>query len=139
MCECGCYMNDHSYWLPAPDGGRYVITIATPCEECETPAGVIVRLAKPFEFADMDAGYAERLDLKRDAAFPIVYPHKLFARFMRLISHMFGVKDYYAIPDEIWNKLNAFDPDETKRTLFEIIGRQIRVGARNAKKGPSDD
>jgi hypothetical protein len=126
-------MNDHAYWVPAPGGDRYTITITSPCKDCETPAGVIVALVKSnnaHAFECMDAGYCNRLNLEHEAAFAIMYPHKLFKMFERLICKMFRVKSYYSIPDELWNRINGFDPDEVKDSLFEFFGTTIRRGCR---------
>ena len=137
MCECGCSINDIYYWLPAPDGDRYTITITCPCEDCETPAGIIVSLVKRDKvkaIEDMDAGYCDMLDLKNEAAFPIMYPHKLFYVFERLLCKMFRVNNYYSIPNDLWKMIDGIDIDETKSNLFDFFSTTIRQGARKVIK-----
>lgn len=47
MCECGCTMNDHRYWFPAPDNGVYILTLTRGCVDCDGSSGVsIERISK---------------------------------------------------------------------------------------------
>jgi len=135
MCECGCTINDIQFWIPAPNKGKYVLTLATPCEDCETPAGVIIEHFDREKAKNIELDYIQELALKQPAAFPIMYPHKLFRKLMRVVCRMFKVKSYYAIPDDLWNKLSPFDPDEAKRELFDLFSATIRAGVKAQLKG----
>lgn len=131
MCECGCAMNDVEFWIPAPNKGKYVIILTLPCEYCETPAGVIIESFDRERAKEIELDYVKQLDLTHPAAFPIMYPHKLFKKLMRVVCRMFRVRDFYAIPDDIWDKISPFDPDEAKLELFELFGSTIRAGVKS--------
>lgn len=139
MCECGCTSNDIQFWIPAPNKGKYVITLAIPCEDCETPAGVIIELFNRERAKEIELDYVTQLDLKHPAAFPIMYPHRLFKALMRVVCGMFRVKDFYSIPDEIWSKIKPFDPDESRRELFDLFGSSIRAGVKAQLKRDAGD
>lgn len=134
MCECGCALNDIQFWIPAPNKGKYVIILTLPCEECETPAGVIIELYDREKAKCIELDYVEQLDLTKPAAFPIMYPHKLFQKIMRVACRTFKTKNFYQMSDELWKMITPIDPDEEKTALFDLFGATIRTGVKAQMK-----
>lgn len=50
MCECGCVGNWSRYRLPAPGGDFYLISLITPCTNCDGGSGVRIELITTGSF-----------------------------------------------------------------------------------------
>jgi hypothetical protein len=119
MCECGCGSNNILRHLPGPEGKVYLLEFSTACEDCETPAGVIIRLTKPFdeslEASDGELKLHERYSSK-EVGVPLMYPHELFTFVEKKLCAVFGVKHLWELPEQY-----VLDPDELKSDLYEFV------------------
>ena len=64
MGQCGCGDFYPHFQLPGPDGSVYTISLHQGCNDCETPAGVIITRLKGEALVDWDVKYLPQLHLR---------------------------------------------------------------------------
>lgn len=81
MGQCGCADFIGEFTLPAPDGGLYVFWRYAPCNDCKTPAGLVVCHLDAKDIKDWDADKLPRLAIDSERLIPVVSAESLAAVF----------------------------------------------------------
>ena len=121
MCECGCYSTYKTFSLPGPDGMTYVLEFGHGCNECETPAGVIISERKT-ESLERDFGAApQRLPMRcihgwNEVGISIASPLGISDTVAKAISEAFGVEN-----ELDWPEYFGLDYDELRAKIHEEI------------------
>lgn len=126
MCECGCSSSYHTFSLPGPKGITYVLEFGDGCEDCGTPAGVIVSASKTKDLSAMYGGEIPSVlpmrdySGRREAAIGIADPGKFHEFVVSEISRAFGVVD-----DLHWPGGFELDPEEFKREIYGMVSANL--------------
>jgi hypothetical protein len=105
----------------------YLLEFGGGCQDCETPAGVIVQQVskKATEWTMFAEGELPLKGIKGEGkayAIPLADAGEITDLVIKLICDGFGVKDFYEIPRILSDKL---DPDELRLEIYDYLKGKV--------------
>jgi hypothetical protein len=96
VCGCGDFNGDFKF--PGPDGITYVLQVYPPCENCNTPAGVIIYSFNKDDCKNWDVDEIPELDFGNgEALIAVAHPGSIMKSVFEGLEHYLeeGVGDVF--------------------------------------------